>query len=378
MQHTQEHSTPTNGAAGQGRIWNRRTWLKFVGLGAGAALLSACAPSSSPAGSAPPTEASAAAPTAAPLSSGATLAQPATPTAATQLMNWYAQSAHGGQYAAVVNDYYSKVNLNMTTDQGGPNTAVIPLVASGKYMFGLMASDQILLARQNGVPVVAIFAPFQTSLSGLMYHQSQPVADFPDLQGRKVYVTTGADYWLYLVAKYKLDQAQQMTYNGQLANFMADESAVTQCFLSSEPVAAAAQGAQVASLKVADSGFNPYVNVIGTNEQTIRNQPEVVQAFVTASLAGWKAYVADPTATLAYIKEQNKDTDPDQAAQAAAIEKPLVLGPANDASAIGTLTQQRFKDLHDELRAVNMLKADLDYNAAFDATFVMAAQSAAT
>ena len=86
-------------------------------------------------------------------------------------MNWYAQSAHGGQYAAVVNDYYNKVNLNMTTDQGGPNTAVIPLVASGKYMFGLMASDQILLARQNGVPVVAIFAPFQTSLSGLMYHQ---------------------------------------------------------------------------------------------------------------------------------------------------------------------------------------------------------------
>ena len=104
-------------------------------------------------------------------------------------------------------------------------------------------------------------------------------------------------------------------------------------------MAAAAQGAQVASLKVTDSGFNPYVNVIGTNEQTIRNQPEVVQAFVTASLAGWKAYVADPTATLAYIKEQNKDTDPDQAAQAAAIEKPLVLGPVNDASAIGTLTQ---------------------------------------
>jgi NitT/TauT family transport system substrate-binding protein len=343
----------------------------LVGLGAGAALLNACAPSSSPGSTTAPQ-------TAAPLNSGAKPKQPSSPTTATQVMNWYAQSAHGGQYAAVVNGYYNQVNLNMTTDQGGPNTPAIPLVASGKYMFGLMASDQILLARQDGVPVVAIFAPFQTSLSGLMYHQSHPLTDFSDMQGRKVYVTVAADYWLFLVAKYKLDQAQQMTYSGNLANFMADESAVTQCFLSSEPVAAAKQGVQVGTLRVADSGFNPYVNVIGTNEQVIKDQPDVVQAFVTASLAGWKAYVADPTATLAYIKDQNKDTDPDAAAQAAAIEKPLVLGPATDPRAIGTLTQQRFKDLHDQLREVKMLKADLDYNAAFNATFVMAAQSAAT
>jgi NitT/TauT family transport system substrate-binding protein len=375
VEHTLRQSRWATDTATGGHPWSRRTWLKLVGLGAGAALLNACAPSSSPGGA---TASPTGAPTAAPLNSGAKPTQPATPTTATQVMNWYAQSAHGGQYAAVVNGYYNQVNLNMTTDQGGPNTPTIPLVASGKYMFGLMASDQILLARQDGVPVVAIFAPFQTSLSGLMYHQSHPLADFPDLQGRKVYVTTAADYWLYLVAKYKLDQTQQMTYSGQLATFMADESAVTQCFLSSEPVAATQQGAQIGTLRVADSGFNPYVNVIGTNEQTIRDQPDVVQAFVTASLAGWKAYVANPTATLAYIKEQNKDTDPEQASQAATIEKPLVLGPTSDPKAIGTLTQQRFKDLHDQLREVNMLKADLDYNAAFDGSFVTAAHNAAT
>jgi NitT/TauT family transport system substrate-binding protein len=314
------------------------------------------------------------APTAA---SPAGLAQPALPTPATQVMNWFAESAHGGQYAAVVNGFYDKVNLKMTTDQGGPNVPVIPLVASGKYMFGLMQADQILLARQNGTPVVAIFAAFQTALNGLMYHQSHPLNDFPDLQGRKVYVNTAADYWLYLVRKYNLDRAQQMTYNGQLANFMADETAVTQCYVSSEPLAAAKQGAQASYLKVADSGFNPYANVIGTTEQLIKDRPDVVQAFVTASLAGWQAYVQDPTAALAYIKAQNKDSDAELEAQAAAIEKPFVLGPTGDANAIGTLTEQRFKELHDQLRSVEMLKTDLDYRAAFNATFVDAARSAA-
>jgi NMT1/THI5 like len=126
---------------------------------------------------------------------------------------------------------------------------------------------------------------------------------------------------LYLQKKYTLDKTEQMTYNGQLANFMADESAVTQCFISSEPPAATKQGAKVAYLKVADSGFNPYTNVIGTNEQTIKDHPEIVQAFVTASLAGWKAYVQDPTAALAYIKVQNKDTDAELATRGTRLDE---------------------------------------------------------
>jgi hypothetical protein len=104
---------------------------------------------------------------------------------------------------------------------------------------------------------------------------------------------------------------------------------------------------------------------------------EVVQAFVTASLAGWKAYVEDPKPTLDAIKNVNRDYNIELGAQSAAIEKPLVLGTANDPKAIGTITEQRFKDMHDQLRSVAALKADLDYKAAFDASFITAAQAAA-
>jgi hypothetical protein len=64
------------------------------------------------------------------------------------------------------------------------------------------------------------------------------------------------------------------------------------------------------------------------------------------------------------------------ASQAAVIEKPYTLGPTNDPKAIGTLSQQRFKDLHDQLRTVGLLKSDIDYNSAFNATFIDAAQRA--
>jgi NitT/TauT family transport system substrate-binding protein len=360
--------------ASRSRI-TRRNLLLTAAAGTATAALAACRSSNSGGG--------ATSTSSGPVSSGAVgaapkLAVPAAMTPASQVMNWFAQSAHGGQFAATMDGSYEKLNLKMTTEQGGPNVPVIPLLASGKYTFGMLSSDQVLLARQDGVPLVGVFAPFQQALSGLMYHQSHPLSGFQDLQGRKVYVTATSDYWLYIVKKFNLDKAQQMTYNGQLQNFLADETAVQQCFVSSEPLAAKKQGVQVGYLKVADSGFNTYSDMMTTTEQVIKEKPELVQAFVAGSLAGWKTFVADPTATLAYIKSLNKDTDLDLSTQAAAIEKPFTLGPTGDTKVIGTLTEQRFKDLHDQLRTVGLLKADIDYKAAFNSSFIDAAQRAST
>jgi NitT/TauT family transport system substrate-binding protein len=180
-----------------------------------------------------------------------------------------------------------------------------------------------------------------------------------------------------LVKKYKLDNVTQMTYNGQLATFLADPTAVFQCFVSEEPVAARKQGADVGYLRIVDSGYNPYQGLMGTTEQTIKEKPELVQAFVTATLAGWKAYLRDPKPTLEAIKAANKDYDTALGAQAAEVEKSLVLGPSNDPNVMGTMTEQRFKELHDQLRDVNILKANVDYKAVYNSSFIETAQSAA-
>jgi NitT/TauT family transport system substrate-binding protein len=369
--------------------FSRRRWLVLAATAAGGGLLAACSPAAAPAQPAAATKAPAApAPTtaappatqaaqAAPATSAKVLAKPATLTQTNQVTNWFAESAHGGQFAAGLNNDYQKQNLDMTTDQGGPSVSTVPLVAAGKYMFGMFSADQILLARQDGVPLVAVFAPFQIGLGGLMFHASQPVKDFSDLNGRKVYVSAASNYWQFLQKKYSLDKTQLMTYNGQLATFLADEAAVFQCYISEEPIAAAKQGVQVGYLRTADSGYNPYANIMGTTEQLIKEKPDAVQAFVTASLAGWKAYVEDPKPTLDAIKGVNKDYNVELGIQSAAIEKKHVLGPANDPRAIGSMTHERFKDIHDQLRSVGALKADLDYMAAFNASFITAAQAAA-
>jgi NitT/TauT family transport system substrate-binding protein len=292
-------------------------------------------------------------------------------------MSWFAESSHGGFYAAWKNGLYQKQNLNMTIEQGGPQVSALPLVASGKEQFAMLgAADDLLIAREQGLPVVGIYGTFQINEQGLMFHKSHPLQDWSDLNGRKVYVSPNASYWLYLQSKYKLDNVQQLTYNGQLPLFLNDETAVFQCYVGEEPVAAKRGGADPGYLLNADSGYNPYGDIMVTTEQLIKDKPEVVQAFVTGSMAGWKAYLEDSQPTLNVIKEVNKDYDLDLGAQAAAVEKPLLLDKGTDTKVLGRITDERMKTLYQQMREVGVLKKDQDVSVAYSTRFWDAAPSA--
>jgi NitT/TauT family transport system substrate-binding protein len=293
--------------------------------------------------------------------------------------NWFGQSSQAGFFAAKKNNRYADQNLDMTVDQGGPQVTGIPLVASGKYTFAMTSAEQVLLARAEGVPLVMVFTTFQRNPQGLMFHASHPVKDFPDLNGRKVYVSGAGTFWQVLTKKYNLDKVQQFQYNGQLATFLADEENVFQCFVTSEPVILKSQGKDVGYLVNADSGFDPYQNAMVCLEKTVKEQPDLVQAYVTASLQGWMDYVKEPQPILSFIKsdyakELNLETE---SLTFAAERDGFYTGKGGwDPKAMGMLTDQRYKDLYDLMRSVNVLTKEVDYKTAFDASFVTKAHAA--
>jgi NitT/TauT family transport system substrate-binding protein len=293
--------------------------------------------------------------------------------------NWFGQSSQGGFFAAAMNGRYQEQGLDMTVDQGGPQVAGVPLVAAGKYTFAMTSSEQVLLARAEGAPLVMVFGTFQRNPQGLMYHNSNPVADFPGLNGRKVFVSGAGTFWQVLKAKYNLNEVEQMQYNGQSALFLADETSVSQCFVTSEPVILKTQGYDIGYLVNADSGFNPYQNAMVCTEQTIKDHPDLVQAYVTASLAGWMDYMADPQPTLQYIKDnyaKELNLDTEQLTFASEQASFITGKDGYDPKQLGLLTDDRYKDLYDQIRTVGVLKQDLDYKAGFDASFITNAHAA--
>jgi NitT/TauT family transport system substrate-binding protein len=310
--------------------------------------------------------------------SAASTAGPATPktlTDVTIVLNWLVEPPHGGYFAALFDGLYEQRGLNVHLTPGGPNVAGYALLGSGKTEFAQLNASGMLSAREQGIPVVAVFAELQDSPQILMFHKDKPVKDFADLAGRKVAVTPGDPYWDFLMAKFSLrGKVTQINFSGQSATFMTDKSLVQQGYAVAEPYTIKKQaGEEVGQLSVAEAGFNPY-GVLATNEDYIKNHADIVRAVVEASREGWKRFVADPKKYAPVLKAANKDLDEAFLAWSSTAIAPFVQGKSSDTKehGLGWMTDARWNDMYTALKQVNVLKKDQDPKKAYTTGFLEA------
>ncbi|MFM1655412.1 ABC transporter substrate-binding protein [Brevibacillus sp. B_LB10_24] len=288
----------------------------------------------------------------------------------TQVTNWFAQPEHGGQYAAQMKDFYKEAGMDMTILPGGPKVSATQIVASGKAQFGMSQSDELLMARKEGLPLVAIAGIFQVSPQGFVYHKGQPIKTFSDFNGRQVWVTPGAGNWEYIKKEFKLDSVKEMAHNGSMTNFVADPTSVTQCYVTNEPFALEQQGVEVETMLVADSGYSPYVNVLFTTEKLIKENPELVKAYVEASIKGWNYYKDHSGEVNQFLQKSNPDLQLDAMDFTAKTQKDFVYGGDAEKHGVGYMDKGRWEQLMKILVNLKLLDKELDVNEAFTNEFL--------
>ncbi len=291
---------------------------------------------------------------------------------ATLVLNWFAEPEHGGNFAALAKGYYKDAGLDMTLTPGGPSISSTQIVASGKAQFGMSNGDDILVARQEGLPIVAIATAFQKSPQVLIYHKGSGIKDFADLNGHKVYVAPTASFWQFMKKKFKLDKAQEMKYTGQLVSFVNDPNAVTQGYITSEPYTLMKQNVDFGTLLNADSGYNIYANVYFTTEKMIAEHPDQVKAFVEATVKGWDYYKTHYEEINPAIKEKNPDMDLDMMKYSAEKEMDFAFGGDAATKGTGIMTAERWSEVQQQLLDVGILKTKEDINKVFTTKFLPA------
>jgi NitT/TauT family transport system substrate-binding protein len=71
-------------------------------------------------------------------------------------LKWLIYSSFASHFVALDRGYFRDEGLNVTINPGGPGVDPIRLVATGGDDVGLAGYEQILMAREKGIPVVAI------------------------------------------------------------------------------------------------------------------------------------------------------------------------------------------------------------------------------
>lgn len=284
-------------------------------------------------------------------------------------LDWYPQPEQGGFYEALLKGYYKQEGLDIVIQPGGPYSVAEQQVSTDAAQFAMGSSDRLLEADSQGQSLVAVGATMQHDPQGLMLHTSSPVQSFTDLESHTVALKPGSTWFEYLVAHYKLKNVRQTPATYSVANFLQDPDYIQQIFVTSEPYFARRAGAQVRTLLISDTGYDPY-RVFFTRRDFLADHPDIVAKFVRASLHGWRDYIADPSSVNAELLKLNPALSTDQMQfTATALRDGHFIYPEGDPSKAGTFDPARWTAMYSQLSSLGLIKHPIDPSTAYTTQF---------
>jgi NitT/TauT family transport system substrate-binding protein len=280
-------------------------------------------------------------------------------TKVTLQLNWKPEPQFGGFYAAKVNGTFAEHGLDVDIREGGASAPTVDMLAAGTVPFALVSGDEILIARDKGKKIVALFAVYQTHPQGIMCRASrgfQGIADLFNNEGTLA-IEQGLGYAQFLKRKYGFDKLKVVPVPyGDLSFIRNDEKYAMQCFVTSEPIAARKLGLDVTTFLIADSGYNPYATVLATREDYLSENRATVEKMVAAVRDGWRAYLDDASRANEAMHRLNPTMDEDTFIAAADAQRPLIETPETESSALGTMSAQRWNELGGQLASLGLIK----------------------
>ncbi|OYP36750.1 ABC transporter substrate-binding protein [Rhodopirellula sp. MGV] len=274
-------------------------------------------------------------------------------------LNWYPESEHGGLYQALAQNSYQDAGLEVSIQPGGRATPVGPELELGRAQFAVANADDVMIFRAQGLDVVAVMAAMQNHPRCIIARKDSGVESFEDLGGKTFQRQAGRAFVEFLRAKHYLDDVQEVPYHGSIASMVADPNIVIQGYSCAEPLLAQQQGIEVNTLMVSELGFNPYSSVLVTTGKLIRENPERIQKFVTATREGWKEYLTDSKLGNEAILSVNEQGMTPEALQfGAEVMRELAMPAGAPIDSVGTMTDERWKTLYDQLVELNVIEAD--------------------
>ena len=274
----------------------------------------------------------------------------------TLMLNWYPEAEHGGFYAAQVHGIFERYGLDVELRPGGPNAPVAQELMTGRVQFAIGNADDVLLFRNQEVPVVALMAPIQNTPRCVLVREDSQINQLSGLKGMVLQANVGRPFLAFMQAEGLLEGVQVVPYNGSVAKLVSDPKTAIQAYSFSEPFMATEQGVPVRKLMLSDVGFNPYASCLMSTQPYVAENSDLVARMVTACREGWQKYLESPEETNAAILAANAQGMTAAALQFGVAElKPLCLPEGMTSEQIGLMTRDRWSQLIDQFVQLQLI-----------------------
>lgn len=212
-------------------------------------------------------------------------------------------------YMALENGYWAEHGIEVIIEHAD-EPLITDLIAAGQYQFGVVSGEQVIAARSQARPVVSVYEWFQRYAVGIAYPRERGIETVSDLSGLNIGIPGrfGASY-SGLIALLNANGLAETDIDLEEIGFNAPdvvcvggvEGAVV--YLNNEPLqinnrAEAGECGDISGVDVfAVADYADMVsNGLITNEETIRDNPELVRALVEGFDRGLRDVIANPAA----------------------------------------------------------------------------------
>jgi putative hydroxymethylpyrimidine transport system substrate-binding protein len=291
-------------------------------------------------------------------------------------LDWFQNANHAGIYEAVDKGYFEDEGLSVSVVPPADPSAILSLVASGESDFAMFYQPDLLQARNEGVPVVAVAGVVQRPLNSMMALKSSGITRPADLAGKKV-GTPGLPWnEAMLTTMLEADGLTRddvelvdvgWTLNQSLMAGTVD--AVIGVYWTHELIVLENEGHETNVLLPDDWGVPSYYELIlVASEKTVKDRPEMVEKFVKAFNKGYGQALDDPQGSIDTMIRLNPEAEIDEAVDRAGVDLLVPLWESTG-QPFGSLSPERWTDLANWMKAQSLLDDNVNPADAYDASF---------
>jgi len=286
-------------------------------------------------------------------------------------LKWIDQAQFAGYYLANSRGLYIDKNLKVEIHPGGPDISPVQMVTTGIDDFGITGADQIILAREKGIPLVALAVLYKDSPVTIMSLEKKNIKKPKDLEGKKVEVVYGRDeevIYRILLEKEGVDR-KKINEVPSLADYSRVISEQVDARVDYElngGILLPLKGFPLNLIKPRDYGINFYGDTLFTTEEMIRKNPETVRSFVEAIIEGWKEAIADQKSATDEVMKINSTLDREQQLKFLEYSVPLIMKKGD----IGYSEKEIWEEMQTMLLSQGVLKNPVDIDKVFTNEFL--------
>ena len=218
-------------------------------------------------------------------------------------------------------------------------------------------------------------ASFQKDPQVIMTHYSSTIKNLNEMLDKPIMISENSigAFWVWLKSKYLFNDKQIRRKTFSLAPFLVNQDAILQGYLTSEPYLVEKElGKAPKIFLLSDYGFPGYGAMILARNDIIEREPEVVRAFVEASILGWKKYIYEnPNAGNELILRENKEMTKEIIFQAIdKIKEYNLISSMDGYTDIGLMENKRWEEFFKTMSDYNVYDKKLNWKDSYSLEFI--------